>query len=630
MVGYPFRTEPTTGDGGRASNAVTAAGGSVTADRGDKQSATTLEDAASKLALSTDDYAAKARGAGWTEKTAFDYDQYNRTGGDSHNWAGSAKKYEWKDEYGDVGPEVPELEQLLFGGEFQMRKGAHFENLDIKVTVEGPKEIVPIRQFDDAGLHPVILRNVELCGYDDVTPIQSYAIPAILKGHDLVAIAETGSGKTAAYMIPTLSRLMGKAKKLCAPKPNTSDPMYNPRRDRVKAEPLVVIVVPTRELAMQIFDEARRMCYRSMLRPVAAYGGRPMGDTCDDLQAGCDILIATPGRLCGLMDKPHVLTMSRVKFTIIDEADEMLNQDWDEELKKIMAGGDSNEDADHQYLMFSATFPKGARKMAREYMSPDFYRIRVGGRAGQAHKNIRQEILHVDGDRKKEAVYDLLMASKPGRTLIFCNAKPAVDLMDDFLYNRGLPTTSIHSDRSQLEREDALRCFRTGKCPILIATGLSARGWDIKGIEHVIQVDLPSTMYGGIHEYTHRIGRTGRIGHQGFATSFYNDRNEDLAQDLVNLLIESQCEVPDFLAHLKPEEGAKIDFDDDSDEEGEAEAGAAGSGGEEDTGGVATSAAADGGAVAAASGWGADTEGAGEGGFTADAGFHPAPAIAAW
>ncbi len=117
---------------------------------------------------------------------------------------------------------------------------------------------------------------------------------------------------------------------------------------------------------------------------------------------------------------------------------------------------DTNEDADHQYLMFSATFPKGARKMAREYMSPDFYRIRVGGRAGQAHKNIRQEILHVDGDRKKEAVYDLLMASKPGRTLIFCNAKPAVDLMDDFLYNRGLPTTSIHSDRSQLEREDAL------------------------------------------------------------------------------------------------------------------------------------------------------------------------------
>jgi len=213
MVGYPFRTEPTTGDGGPSSNAVTAAGGSVTADRGDKQSATTLEDAASKLALSTDDYAAKARGAGWTEKTAFDYDQYNRTGGDSHNWAGSAKKYEWKDEYGDVGPEVPELEQLLFGGEFQMRKGAHFENLDIKVTVEGPKEIVPIRkvslllpslflicdltdihmQFDDAGLHPVILRNVELCGYDDVTPIQSYAIPAILKGHDLVAIAETGT-----------------------------------------------------------------------------------------------------------------------------------------------------------------------------------------------------------------------------------------------------------------------------------------------------------------------------------------------------------------------------------------------------------------------------------------------------
>lgn len=250
-------------------------------------------------------------------------------------------------------------------------------------------------------------------------------------------------------MIPTLSKLMGKAKKLRGPRPGASSP-------KVRAEPLVVIVVPTRELAMQIFDEARRMCYRSMLRPCVTYGGRPYADTMDDLAQGCEILIATPGRLTDLMDKPHVLTMSRVKYTIIDEADEMLNTDWSEALAEIMGGGDTNDDADHVYMMFSATFPKGARQMAREYMSQSYVRIRIG-RAGQAHKNIRQNILYVDKDQKRECVYDLLFSMEdPGRTIIFCNFKSEVDLVDDFLYNRGIPSTSIHSDRNQCEREDAM------------------------------------------------------------------------------------------------------------------------------------------------------------------------------
>lgn len=374
----------------------------------------------------------------------------------------------------------------------------------------------------------------------------------------------------------------------------------------MKAEPLVVIVVPTRELAVQIFDEARRFCYRSMLRPCVSYGGLPLGVTKDQLAGGCDILIATPGRLCDLMDKPHVLSMSRVKYTVIDEADEMLDQDWAEELGKIMAGGDTNEDADHVYLMFSATFPKDARLLAREYMAEDYVRIRVG-RAGQTHKNVRQAVIYVDQDQKKEACFDLLFQSEPARTLIFCNAKPTVDLLDDYLYNRGLPTTSIHSDRSQREREDAMRAFRTGRSPILIATGVSARGWDIKDVKHVINYDIPSGQYGGIREYTHRIGRTARIGNQGLATSFYNDRNEDVAQDLVNVLVECDCEIPEFLQHLTPEDVDNINFDDNSDDEagGEADGFAA----------PAESGATDG--AAATNGWGAP-DAAGDGGFQED------------
>lgn len=132
---------------------------------------------------------------------------------------------------------------------------------------------------------------------------------------------------------------MGKAKKLCAPKPNIAHPSYDPKFHRVKAEPLVVIVVPTRELAIQIWDEARRICYRSMLRPCVTYGGFPLRATIDELGKGCDVLIATPGRLVDMMNKPHILTMSRVKFTVVDEADEMLHADWEEELKTIMSGG---------------------------------------------------------------------------------------------------------------------------------------------------------------------------------------------------------------------------------------------------------------------------------------------------
>ncbi|KAK5136145.1 hypothetical protein LTR08_003982 [Meristemomyces frigidus] len=524
--------------------------------------------------LNPEEFKSKARDAGWAEKTAFNYDEFERLGGGDAEYHATSKVYEWQDDFGDVGPEVPELERILFGGEFQMRKGDHYKNLgEIPVTLEGPTKVDPVRSFEEAGLHPVVLQNIKLCGYTETTPIQAYTIPAVLQGMDVVAVAQTGSGKTAGYMIPVISKLMGKAKKLTAAKPNMSQPGYNPRYSKVVAEPLVVIVVPTRELAMQIWDEARRMCYRSMLRPCVVYGGLPMPITRDELGKGCDILIATPGRLCDLMGKPDILTMRRVKYTIIDEADEMLQSDWEEELRTIMAGGDTNEDADHVYMMYSATFPKGARDMARQYMADDYIRVRVG-RAGQAHKNIRQEVIFVDYQQKREAVFELLFAMEPGRTMIFCNSKAQVDLLDDFLYNRGLPTTSIHGDRNQREREDAIRAFRTGKAPILIATGVSARGWDVAGVKHVINYDLPSTLYGGINEYIHRIGRTARIGHQGLATSFYNEKNDDIAQDLVNVLVECECEVPEFLAHLKPQDGETLQFDDDTDEEVEGEEGA--------------------------------------------------------
>ena len=168
--------------------------------------------------------------------------------------------------------------------------------------------------------------------------MQAYTIPAVLKGHDIIAVAQTGSGKTAAFLIPILSKLMGKAKKLCAPRPNPTE-FFDPRLNGVRAEPLVLIIAPTRELSVQIFDEARRLCYRSMFRPCVAYGGGPPREQADELRKGCDILIGTPGRLIDFLTRGNLLSLSRVKFTVIDEADEMVESDWDEEMGALLHGG---------------------------------------------------------------------------------------------------------------------------------------------------------------------------------------------------------------------------------------------------------------------------------------------------
>ncbi|KAM5431690.1 putative RNA helicase [Microsporum canis] len=514
--------------------------------------------------------AAMAREKGWVVPQRYNYEAYNALNkdmvADALPWASNSAKYEWKEEYGDVGPPNEELEQMLFKDEYIPRVGKLLENLrQIKVTAETTERPDPIKSFDEAGLHPIMLNNIKLCGYVVPTPVQAYCIPAVMTGHDLIAVAQTGSGKTAAFLIPVLSRLMGKAKKLATPRPDLGNG-FNESLDAVRAEPLVLVVVPTRELATQIFDEARRLCYRSMLRPCVIYGGGPTRDQRTELQKGCDILIATPGRLIDFMEKPNVLSLCRVRYTIIDEADELLKADWEAEFTKILVGGDINEDADHRYMMFSATFNKGCRQVALKYLANDYVRIRIG-RVGSTHLNVTQQFVWAEESMKKRCLYDLLMAMPPSRTIVFVNNKTQADFIDDFLFNMGLPSTSIHSDRTQREREDAIRAFKTAKSPILIATAISARGLDIKNVMHVVNYDLPSINHGGIDEYIHRIGRTARIGNPGLATSFYNDKNSDIAGDLVKILIESKQVIPDFLQGEAPPDGV-LNFDDDTDEEG--------------------------------------------------------------
>ncbi|EHK44382.1 hypothetical protein TRIATDRAFT_35745 [Trichoderma atroviride IMI 206040] len=507
----------------------------------------------------------QAAPVGWVERTAFDYTAMAEAE-TAATWDGNARVYQWKDEYGDVGPAFEELEVELFGDPESRRDrqtGLDFSKIEqIEVIQEGPQRIEYIKTFADAGIHPVMLRNIELCGYEVPTPIQKFTIPAILQGYDVIGVAQTGSGKTAAYLIPILSKLMGKAKKLGAPRPNPA--RFQEGVDNVIAEPLVVVVVPTRELAVQIFNEARKLCYRSMLRPCVVYGGVPVREQGGLLSRGCDILIGTPGRLKDFIGRPEVLSLRRLKYMIIDEADEMLNDDWESELQAIL----SEQDVGNVYYgLFSATFPKAARDLAKKYLCDSHVRFRVG-RAGSTTENIKQMIVEVSREGKNETLLTLLEEMNGVRTIIFVNSRQAADTLDDFLFNMKLPVTSIHSDRTQVEREAAMRAFRSGQAPILVATGVTARGIDVRNVMHVINYDLPSIEYGGIEEYTHRIGRTGRIGHRGVATSFFTERDEPLASVLTRTLLETNQDIPDFLQAYIPENwssGTKVKFETESD-----------------------------------------------------------------
>ncbi|KAJ4208168.1 hypothetical protein FSOLCH5_004329 [Fusarium solani] len=526
-----------------------------------------------------DDQGDESSKAKWAEPQAVDYTALASQNYDQ-GWGCNARSYEWKDEYGDVGPKFPELELELFGDPSTRheRTGLDFSQIQsIEVQQEGPQKIGPIGTFKDAGLHPVMLENVNLCGFDNPTPIQKFTIPSILQGHDVIGIAQTGSGKTAAYLIPILSKLMGKAKKLAAARPNPLT--FREGLDEVTAEPLVLIVVPTRELAIQIFNEARKFCYRTMLRPGVVYGGVPIREQIGLLGKGCDVLVGTPGRLVDFIQRPKYLTLRRLRYMVIDEADELLDLDWNEDIHKILSGGEQDE-GNIKFSLFSATFPKSARDLAKNYLAASHVRFRVG-RAGSTTANIKQIVLPAEPHEKREILLGLLEEMHGVRTIIFVNSRQAADNLDDFLYNMKLPVTSIHSDRTQQEREAAMRSFRSGNAPILIATGVSARGIDVRNVVHVINYDLPSMDHGGIEEYTHRIGRTGRIGHRGIATSFFTERDEGMGSVLTRTLLETNQEIPECLEMYLPEGEARtnLKFEADSDFDPNDVAGAGDAGG---------------------------------------------------
>ncbi|KOC63923.1 ATP-dependent RNA helicase bel, partial [Habropoda laboriosa] len=428
------------------------------------------------------------------------------------------------------------LEVELFG---TGNTGINFSKYeDIPVEATGDNIPPHITSFDEVKLTEIIKNSITLAGYDKPTPVQKYAIPIIIGRRDVMACAQTGSGKTAAFLVPILNQIYESG-----PRP---PPQHVNASGKRKQYPLGLVLAPTRELATQIYDEARKFAYRSRMRPAVVYGGSNIVDQMRELDRGCHLLVATPGRLVDMLGRGKI-GLHNCRYLVLDEADRMLDMGFEPQIRRIVQEDTMPPTGERQTLMFSATFPKEIQMLARDFLSN--YIFLAVGRVGSTSENITQKIVWVEEHDKRSYLLDLLQSSKfsdpsaESLTLVFVETKKGADMLEEFLHHEGYPVTSIHGDRTQREREEALRRFRAGKAPILVATAVAARGLDIPHVKHVINFDLP----GDVEEYVHRIGRTGRMGNLGLATSFFNNKNHNLVRDLVSLLIEANQVLPPWL-----------------------------------------------------------------------------------
>ncbi|KYO39109.1 ATP-dependent RNA helicase DDX3X isoform X3 [Alligator mississippiensis] len=472
-----------------------------------------------------------------------DYDRSGFGGRSDRGFGGGSRWSDKSDEDDWSKPLAPSerLEQELFSGG---NTGINFEKYDdIPVEATGNNCPPHIESFSDVDMGEIIMGNIELTRYTRPTPVQKHAIPIIKEKRDLMACAQTGSGKTAAFLLPILSQIYtdGPGDALRAMKENG-------RYGRRKQYPISLVLAPTRELAVQIYEEARKFSYRSRVRPCVVYGGADIGQQIRDLERGCHLLVATPGRLVDMMERGKI-GLDFCKYLVLDEADRMLDMGFEPQIRRIVEQDTMPPKGVRQTMMFSATFPKEIQMLARDFL--DEYIFLAVGRVGSTSENITQKVVWVEEMDKRSFLLDLLNATgKDSLTLVFVETKKGADALEDFLYHEGYACTSIHGDRSQRDREEALHQFRSGRSPILVATAVAARGLDISNVKHVINFDLPSD----IEEYVHRIGRTGRVGNLGLATSFFNERNINITKDLLDLLVEAKQEVPSWLENMAYEQ----------------------------------------------------------------------------
>ncbi|KAJ8717955.1 hypothetical protein PYW07_005885 [Mythimna separata] len=426
-----------------------------------------------------------------------------------------------------VPPAPTEDEQEIFSS--TISSGINFDKFDcIAVKVSGENPPRAIDSFETANLRKYVLDNILKAGYKKPTPIQKHAIPIIMGGRDLMGCAQTGSGKTAAFLLPIINTLL-------------QDPRELIVGGNGCAQPQVIIVAPTRELTLQIFNEARKFSYGSVLKIAVAYGGTAVRHQGDNISRGCHILVATPGRLHDFVDRSRV-SFDSIRFVVLDEADRMLDMGFIPSVEKMMEHTTMVPLKERQTLMFSATFPEDIQHLAGKFLNN--YLFVAVGIVGGASTDVEQIFHQVTKYEKQQTLKKLIEENDRKRVLVFVETKRNADFIAAMLSEQQMMTSSIHGDRMQREREEALDNFKSGRHCILVATAVAARGLDIKNVDIVVNYDLPKS----IDEYVHRIGRTGRVGNRGKAVSFFDaDQDMGLVADLAKILKQADQTVPDFL-----------------------------------------------------------------------------------
>ena len=364
--------------------------------------------------------------------------------------------------------------------------------------------------FSDLGLAEPILRALEAKGYSDPTPIQRQAIPALMAGRDILGIAQTGTGKTAAFSLPSLHRL-------------AADP-----KAKMPASCRMLVLSPTRELAAQIADNMRGYAKFLNLSVQVVFGGIPVGKQSRALVPGTDVLVATPGRLLDLIDQ-RALTLRNVEIFVLDEADQMMDLGFIVPLKRVA----NLLPKDRQSLFFSATMPKAIADLGKQFINNPV-RVEVAPQASTADR-VEQYAIHVNQAEKQALLTISLKAGladgKIDRTLVFTRTKHGADRVVRHLAAAGVNAAAIHGNKSQAQRTAALGSFRQGATPVLVATDIAARGIDVSGVSHVYNYEMPNVP----EQYVHRIGRTARAGADGISISFVAADEKPYLRDIEKL-----------------------------------------------------------------------------------------------
>jgi ATP-dependent RNA helicase RhlE len=349
-----------------------------------------------------------------------------------------------------------------------------------------PETEEQVTTFGELGLAPELLAAVQDAGYTEPTPIQRDAIPKVLQGRDIIGLAQTGTGKTAAFTLPILQRLIG-----------------GPRRTRV------LVLTPTRELAAQVEASFAKYAKHAAISVIPVYGGVPIEPQERALRAGVDVVVATPGRLLDHLDRQNV-SFDALEFLVLDEADRMLDMGFAPQINRIVA----QLPRYRQTLLFSATMPAEVEALSRKYLRKPIV-IQVGRRS-EAASTVTHAVYPVPRERKSALLIELLRNDQMDSVLIFTRTKHGADRVVRHLDRAGIAAIALHADKSQSQRTRALETFKSGEARILVATDIAQRGLDVSGISHVINYDVPQQP----EDYVHRIGRTGRAAQTGDAFTF--------------------------------------------------------------------------------------------------------------